>query len=114
MDEIAVLLAPAIIVSIALQQLIELLDPALDALIRQHKKWILSAVALVLALVLTLALNLRLLAPLGHAQVPGLDVALTALFLIGGSKGFNDLLKWVSYKKVQARSALAAEGEQLA
>ncbi len=109
MDEIAVTLAPAVVVSIALQQFLELLDPALDAVIRQHKKWILSAVALGLALLLTLALNLRLLAPLGHPQTPGLDVALTSLFLLGGSKGFNDLLKWVSYKKVQARSTLTPE-----
>ncbi len=109
MDEIIVLLAPAVVVSIALQQLLELLDPVLEAVIRPHKKWILSAVALTLAIVLTLGLDLRLLAPLGHTQAPVLDVALTALFLLGGSKGFNDLLKWVGYKKLQVRSTLTAE-----
>ena len=114
MDEIAVLLAPAVVVGVAVQQFLELLDPVLDSLIHQHKKWALSVVALLLALVLTLALNLRLLAPLGHPQVPALDVALTSLFLLGGSKGFNDLIKWVGYKKLQARSALAAEVAKLA
>ena len=109
MDEIVVLLAPAVVVSVALQQFLELLDPALEALIRQHKKWILSAVALGLALVLTLGLDLRLLAPLGHPQAPALDVVLTSLFLLGGSKGFNDLLKWVGYKKLQARGTLTPE-----
>lgn len=114
MDTIVVLLAPAIVVSIALQQFLELLDPALEAVIKAHKKWILSLAALVLALTLTLWLNLRLLAPLGHPEAPALDVLLTALFLIGGSKGFNDLLKWVGYKKLEARNGLSPETAQAA
>lgn len=109
MDETVVLLAPAVVVSIALQQFLELLDPVLEALIKAHKKWILSTVALVLALCLTLGLQFRLLAPLGHPQLPGLHILLTALFLLGGSKGFNDLLKWVGYKKLEARSGHPVE-----
>ncbi|NOR90094.1 MAG: hypothetical protein GQ524_07545, partial [Anaerolineales bacterium] len=43
-------LGPVFIVSFALQQLTELLDPILDKVIKPHKEWILSAVALVVGL----------------------------------------------------------------
>ena len=86
-------LGPIFIVSFALQQLVELLDPILDKVIKPHKEWILSAVALVVGLLLTLGLGLRVLRPFGVARMPWLDVLLTALFVTGGTKWLNDLLK---------------------
>ncbi len=106
MDELIRALGPVIACGIALQQLIELLDPALDTLIKPHKKWILSAVSLVGAIVLTAGLGLGILAPLGYPNAGILDVVVTALFMISGTKGANDLLKWVGYKKTAARLAL--------
>ena len=106
MDELIRVLGPVIACSIALQQLIELLDPALDALIRRHKKWILSAVTLAVALALTAGLGLGILAPLGYPHAGIFDVIVTSLFMISGTKGANDLLKWVGYHKTAARLAL--------
>jgi len=104
-------LGPIFIVSFALQQLVELLDPILDKVIKPHKEWILSAVALVVGLLLTLGLGLRVLRPFGVARMPWLDVLLTALFVTGGTKWLNDLLKLIAYKKqeVQARAMVAAQ-----
>jgi len=104
-------LGPVFIVSFALQQLTELLDPILDKVIKPHKEWILSAVALVVGLLLTLGLGLRILRPFGVTSMPWLDVLLTALFVTGGTKWLNDLLKIIAYKKqeVQARAMMATQ-----
>jgi len=104
-------LGPVFIVSFALQQLIELLDPILDKVIKPHKEWILSAVALAVGLLLTLVLGLRVLRPFGVTRMPWLDVLLTALFVAGGTKWLNDLLKIIAFKKqeVRARAMMAAQ-----
>ncbi len=65
MEKMVEALTPAFVASFALQQLLELLDPLLDRFARPNKKWILSAISLVMALAVTLGLGLRLLAPFG-------------------------------------------------
>ena len=106
MDELIQALAPVFVASFALQQLIELLDPILDQLIKQHKKWILSVTALVVGLALSLGLGLRVLHLLGVTRFAWVDMILTALFLAGGTKGINDLIKFIGYKKEEAKAAL--------
>jgi H+/gluconate symporter-like permease len=113
MDHLVEVLTPILVVSFALQQLLELLDPVLDAVIKKHKKWILSVISLVLGLALSFGLGLRLLEPFGLVRAGWLDGVLTALFITGGTTGFKDLIKWVSYKQEAARLAAergAAEG----
>ena len=114
MDKVVEALAPVFVVSVALQQLLELLDPVLDVVIRPHKKGILSAVALGTGLGVSLVLRLRILGPLGVTQAEWLDVILTALFVTGGTKAFNDLLKWMGYKKEAARRAANPEASHRA
>lgn len=106
MDELIQALAPVFAASFALQQLIELLDPILDQLIKQHKKWILSVTTLVVGLALSLGLGLRILYPLGITRFACVDMILTALFITGGTKGINDLIKFIGYKKEEAKAAL--------
>jgi hypothetical protein len=106
MDELIQALAPVFVASFALQQLIELLDPILDQFIKQHKKWILSVTAFIVGLALSLGLELRILHPLGVTRCAWVDMILTALFLAGGTKGINDLIKFIGYKKEEAKAAL--------
>jgi hypothetical protein len=101
-------LAPAVVASIALQQFLELLDPFAERLARGRKKELLAGASLVVALLVTWALHLRVLAALGVSRAPWLDPILTALLVTGGTKGFNDILKFVNYKKEQAKQALGA------
>jgi hypothetical protein len=103
MNQLIEALAPVLVASFAIQQLLELLDPILDAVIKPHKKWILSVVAFVVGLALTLILDLRILAPLGITRFPWVDVILTTLFMTGGTKGINDLIKLIGYKKEEAK-----------
>jgi hypothetical protein len=104
-------LAPVFVASFALQQLIELLDPILEKITQVNKKWLLSAISLSSGLLLTIGLDLRILRPLGVTRLPWLDAILTALFLTGGTKAINDLIKLVGYKKEQAKAGL--EGDQI-
>jgi hypothetical protein len=106
MNELIDVLAPVLVTSFALQQLLELLDPILDKTIKEHKKWILSIMSFIVGLVLSLFLELRILEPLGITRFPGVDVILTALFLTGGTKGINDLVKLIGYKKEETKTGL--------
>lgn len=108
MDEITKVLAPVFVSSFALQQLLELLDPVLDAVIKQHKKWILSALAFLVGLTMAVGLDLRILSPMGVPIVRWVDILITALFITGSTKGINDLIKVLAYKKSEARAALNA------
>jgi hypothetical protein len=112
MDTLALALAPAVIASIALQQLIELADPFLETWIKRYKKPILSAASLGLALALSLVFGFRMLTPLGMVRSDALDVLVTSLFIAGGVKGFNDLLKWIGYSKEARKAALNADQAQ--
>jgi hypothetical protein len=106
MNDLATALAPAFVAGFALQQLIDLLDPVLDKFLQPHKKWILSMVAIILGLFLTLALDFRILHALGITRLPWLDTLLTSMFIAGNTKGINDLLKLIGYKKEEAKIEL--------
>jgi hypothetical protein len=107
MDEVAASIAPVLVASLALQQLLELLDPVLDAVIRKHKKWILSAVAFAIALVMTLGLRLYILKALGISVPRWADALITALFINGGTTGINALIKILAYKKTEVKARLS-------
>jgi hypothetical protein len=102
-------LAPVLIASFALQQLIELLEPILDMFIKAHKKWILSVVTLVVGLLLAVGLQLRVLGPIGYSGPVWADVLISALVISGGTRWINDLLKLLGYRKETARLALNAK-----
>ena len=98
-------LAPAFVVSLALQQLMELLDPVLEHWLKPHKAWLMSAIAFGASILLSLLLHLRILHALGLNTFDLLDIVVTALFLTGGTKGINDLLKVIDYRKEAQRAA---------
>jgi hypothetical protein len=108
MNQLIEAIAPVLIASFAIQQLLELLDPILDAVVKPHKKWILSIVAFIAGLALTLGLGLRILAPFGITRFPWVDVILTTLIITGGTKGVNDLMKLIGYKKEEAKASFEA------
>jgi len=108
-NELVDALAPALVVSVALQHLIELLDPILEKFVKAHKKWILSVVSLVISLLLTGLLHIRILVHFNLAGGDVLDLIVSALFLSGGTKAFNDLIKLAGYRKETAKLPLTAE-----
>lgn len=106
-------LGPILIAGFALQQLLELLDPILDRLLKPHKDWLMSALALGLALGVTLVLGLRVVRPFGLARGDWLDALLTALLISSGTKWLNDLLKIISYKKQELKARAAHQTQRL-
>jgi hypothetical protein len=110
MDTLLLVLGPALVVSFTIQQLIDLIEPLLDTFLKSKTEWILSLIALLVSLILTLLLDIRLLAPLGVEGKAFLDVLLTALFLTGGTKGINDLLKWTRYQRLVAARKFELDG----
>lgn len=108
MDALWIALAPVLVTGVALQQLLELLDLGLTRAGRRQRAWLRGAAGLAMALALTYALGLRLLAPFGVTHVDWLDGLLTALFLTGGTRAFDDLRGWFGYKRQAAQQALAA------
>ncbi|MGD8620911.1 MAG: hypothetical protein PVH60_03080 [Anaerolineales bacterium] len=112
MNTLVEALGPIFVASFALQQLLELLDPALEMLIKRHKAWIMSSIAFVFGLLLTGLLNLRLLNVFGVSRFDWLDGLLTALFISGGTKWLNDLLKIVQYRKLEVRARAMIAQEQ--
>ena len=107
MDEVAASIAPVLVASLALQQLLELLDPVLDVVIKKHKKWILSAVAFAIALAMTVGLRLYILMALGVSVPRWADALITALSINGGTKGINELIKILAYKKTEVKARLS-------
>jgi hypothetical protein len=113
MNPLAESLAPVFIAGFALQQLLELLDPVLERLLKPHKAWLMSALAFSLGLGITLVLGLRVLAPFGLTRGDWLDAVLTALLISSGTKWLNDLLKIISYKKQELKARAAFQAKQL-
>ena len=107
MDRMLQALTPAFVVSFAIQQFLELISPLFERFAPANKKWMLGILSLVLALATAFGLHIRLMAGLGMGNGGFWDGLVTALFLTGGTKGVNDLLKWIGYKKEGARKTLA-------
>ena len=107
MDKMLQALTPAFVVSFAIQQFLELFSPLVERFAPANKKWVMGLLSLGLALATAYGLHLRLMASLGMGDGGFWDGLVTALFLTGGTKGVNDLLKWVGYKKEGAKKTLA-------
>lgn len=106
MDALAIALGPVFVAGFALQQLLELLDPYLDPLLGARKRQVYAGIAILYGLALAAFTPIRTLKPFG-IEVGWIDSILTALFISGGTKGINDLLKWLGYQKEQAKARLS-------
>jgi hypothetical protein len=117
--KIAGALAPAFTAGFAVQQTIELVDTLLSfnsekwaGLVGNpaKKKLITSVIGLLLAIFLVIAGKFNVISPLLPADVhlptflPGL---ITVIFISGGTEGFNSLLKFISWKKEEAKAKAA-------
>jgi len=109
MDKLVMALGPAFAAGFAVQQLLELLDPIVDK-IKGDKKLILGVVSLVIGLVLAFGAGLRVLQPLGVANVNFvLDAFVTALIVSAGTEGFNSIMKFLGYTKDTRRKEAKKE-----
>ena len=113
-------LAPAFIAGFGVQQLVEILDSLLTSRNKwdpssaqdvRKKKAILSCVSVAIAMLLVWCGQgqIDVLKPfLGDKYQWGLFGAFTTIiFISGGTEGFNSVMKWLNYKKEDAKATAA-------
>lgn len=99
-------LLPAFAAGFAVQRLLEIIDPALEAWVKERKGYYLGLVSLAVGFGLATLADLRVLIHLG-ADTRGLaylDFFVTGLIISAGTEGFNSILKFLSYKKEEQKS----------
>ena len=99
------------------QRFLEILDPITVKIIKDpnSKKIVLGIVSLGIGLALAASMQLKMFHQLigSTADIPltnWLDYVATAIFVSGGTEGFNSLLKFANYKKESSKAV--ATGQQ--
>jgi hypothetical protein len=123
METVITALAPILAGGLALQQLLEFLGNAVDQYLnRQHpgddnkgkragmKGIILSYVALIAGFIITWGAGFRILESLGYNANWFVDGVLTALVVSGGTEGINSIVKFLGYKKDEAKGSAQQKG----
>lgn len=108
MDQLMLSLVPVFAAGLAIQQLLEILDPIVIKVVGNgDKKLILSLISLIGGLILAFGVDLRVLAPLGVLDSDILDGVVTALIISAGTETLNSILKYLGYTKESAKSYAA-------
>ena len=120
-SDIVKALAPAFVAGFAVQQAVELVS-SMAAFISNFdnnvklKKAALSVVALVFSIFIVCALHLdvmKVFNPGDDCPSPFWHAVITIVFISAGTEGFNSLLKWISYKKEDAKASAAEKKHPL-
>lgn len=108
MDQLTLSLVPVFAAGLAIQQLLEILDPMLVKVIGNgDKKLILGLISLTGGLTLSFGMDMRVLAPMGVLDSDLLDGLVTALIISAGTEAFNSILKYLGYSKESAKNYAA-------
>ena len=115
--QVTVALAPAFAAGFAVQQLVQIADPGINAVLAlskvitsNWKRTATGALSLGAGVLVAWPGSLRILTTLGRisatalsSSVPSvpewLDIAVTALIVSAGTEGFNSIMKFLSYQK---------------
>ena len=103
-------LVPAFVAGFAVQQLLELLDPIISRITKSSgqaddlKKSVMNVIAIGFAAVITFGSDdIRILSALGIKPDPWFDGVVTMFVISAGTNGVNSILKFMSYKKEEAK-----------
>jgi hypothetical protein len=117
MDNLATTLTVPFAAGFVVQRFLEILDPVTVKFIKDPntKKIVLGLVSLGIGLALAAGMDLKIFHQLlnSTANEPltnWLDYLATAVFVSGGTEGFNSLLKFANYKKESTKAV--AEGQE--
>ena len=110
-EELAKTLTVPFAAGFVVQRFLEILDPYTATWFKDPagKKKILGIVSLVIGIALAVGLHLRIFHDLLQLDCDGtlmnlLDYFATAVFISGGSEGFNSLMKFANYKKEASKA----------
>ena len=110
MDTLVKALAPVFAAGFAVQQLLEILDPGITAIVKipTAKKIVASLISLALGLLLAYYGGFRVLTTLGASNPnAALDVTVTGLILSAGTEGSNSIMKFLGYAKENKKAEAA-------
>lgn len=109
MDTLILALVPVFAAGVAIQQLLEILDPLVMRLIGERdKKLALGIISILAGFALSMGAGLRILEPLGIMDSGLFDAVVTALIISAGTEGFNSVLKFLGYSKESKKVDAAA------
>ena len=107
MDNLVMALGPAFAAGMAVQQLLEFLNPVFDQF-KWKKKYTMGLISLVVGLVLSFGAGLRVLEPLGVPNPSIFDPLVTGLLISAGTEGLNSVMKFLGYAKEQKKECAHA------
>ena len=119
MDNLATTLTVPFTAGFVVQRFLEILDPVTVKFIKDPntKKIVLGFVSLGIGLVLAVGMDLKifhqfLTSTANEPLTNWLDYFATAVFVSGGTEGFNSLLKFANYKKESTKAVAADQTSQ--
>lgn len=104
-------LGPVFAAGFAVQQLLEIFDPLITAIVKTPtmKKIVAGVISLAIGLLLSGFGRFYVLTTLGGSNVnTTLDVIVTGLILSAGTEGFNSIMKFLGYAKDNKKAEAAA------
>ena len=111
-DSVIKALTPVFACGFAVQQLLELLDPAITAIVKAPttKKIVAGTISLAIGLLLAGFGGFHVLTTLSGSNWnhPSLDVFVTGLILSAGTEGFNSIMKFLGYAKDNKKAEAAS------
>ncbi|HXH91822.1 MAG TPA: hypothetical protein VNN25_09600 [Thermoanaerobaculia bacterium] len=106
MDKVITALLPAFAAGVAIQQLVEILDPLFSKIgDSNRKKTLINVISAAVAVIFVWGGGLTVLAPLKPGINQWIDLAASALIVSSGTEGFNSIIKFMGYKKEEQKAA---------
>lgn len=114
MDLLVTALGPVLAAGLAVQQLLEILNPLIERMVKEDekaKKLYLNIISLLVGLGLSFGAGFRVLAALGAPTPFVVDAIVSGLIISGGTEGINSIMKFLGYTKDKEKANAAAARE---
>src|SRR5689334_22551358 len=114
MDMLVTALGPVLAAGLALQQLLEILNPLLERLVGENektKKMYAGVISLFVGFGLSFGAGLRVLTALGASTPYVVDGIVSGLIISAGTEGINSIMKFLGYTKEKEKANAAAAKE---
>ncbi len=115
MDLLVTALGPVLAAGLAVQQLLELLNPLIERIVgedEKRKKMYVGIISLFVGFGLSFGGGLRVLSALGASTPYVVDGVVSGLIISGGTEGINSIVKFLGYTKEKEKAQAASAKEE--
>lgn len=116
MDILVTALGPVLAAGLALQQLLELLNPLIERIVGEDekiKKMYVGLISLLVGFGLSFGAGLQVLTALGASTPYVVDGIVSGLIISAGTEGINSIMKFLGYTKEKEKANAAAAREEV-